>query len=100
MSLLFIGSIAAYAADNGLIQTEVMILEQSDRANDFEGGSSSSIGTDAFDVKTQTTWFYGEKAISTCYQRLDSFPRSSSEVSKAIENSIRIWRAYFKDKKI
>ncbi len=42
-----------------LVPTDALLGEESPVYNKKKG-TSSSIGTDAVDVRTQTAWFYGE----------------------------------------
>ncbi len=89
-----------------LIPTEVVITEQANarllaaQQQPSNGGGSSTIGTDSYDVRTHTSWFYGSKPIVTCFNHVESFGPSAKQASAAIEASIKRWQTYFKEKKI
>lgn len=97
LPLIFLFSFSFAAQE--LVPTDALIGEDSPVFNKKKG-SSSSIGTDAVDVRIQSAWFYGNEPILTCYQRLESFGMKESEASKTIERSIARWREYFAVKKI
>lgn len=91
--------IPALMAAQELVPTDALIGEDSP-VYTKKKGSSSSIGTDAIDVRIQTAWFYGDQPVSVCYQRLETFGMPERESVKAIERSIARWREYFAAKKI
>lgn len=87
----------AFAQTDELVPTDAIIVEAAGKP---KKGSSSSIGTDAVDIRTQTAWFYGSKPIVTCFNRAENFGVSEREVVKALITSIQKWRDYFALKKI
>lgn len=96
--LLLLCGHVAFAAQE-LVPTDALIGEDSPVYNKKKG-SSSSIGTDAIDVRVQSAWFYGNDPIVTCYQRLETFGIKDGEAVKSIERSLARWRDYFSKKKI
>ena len=92
-------SAAPALLDADLVQTEVLIVEQTP-TKPKRGGSSSSIGTDAYDVRTQTSWFYGDKPIVTCFNHIDAFGFPAEKSEKALKAAIQRWQKYFADKRI
>jgi len=63
-------------------------------------GSSSSIGTDAMDLRTQAAWFYGEQPIVTCYNQIRTFGVNEEVSKRAITAALQHWKAYFLTSKI
>ena len=92
-------SAAPALLDSDLVQTEVLIVEQTP-TKPKRGGSSSSIGTDAYDIRTQTSWFYGDKPIVTCFNHIDAFGHPADKSEKALKAAIQRWQKYFADKRI
>lgn len=93
-------SVVTWAADKGadLVPTDALVIEESSRSKKI--GGSSSIGTDAIDMRTQTAWFYGKKPIVTCYNATESFGQSEKQIKATVEASLKSWRDYFAAKKI
>ena len=91
---------AAPATDAEMLPTEVLILEQAAQGERKKGGGSSSIGTDSYDVRTQTAWFYGTRPVVTCFQQLATFGVSEKQSSAAVKGAIARWQDYFQRKNI
>lgn len=101
MKLLFmLLSVIAWAEEKGadLVPTDALVIEESSRSRKI--GGSSSIGTDAVDMRTQTAWYYGTKPIVTCFNAAENFGQSEKQIKSTIEASLKTWREYFALKKI
>jgi hypothetical protein len=99
-SILLFGSICWAATSSELVLTEALLTEEISQRFSKKKGSSSSIGTDAMDLRTQAAWFYGEQPIVTCFNQTRTFGVSEDVSKKSIEAGLQHWRKYFQVNKI
>lgn len=94
-----VNAFAALVANAEMVPTEALITEQEDQTL-RRGGAITSIGTDTYDVRTQTAWFYGEKPVVVCFNSLADFGFSSAQLTSLLDRSFARWKDYFRAKGI